>query len=200
MKEKSIYVWNDYGILVNIAESEKRLSYFLNISVKDIQEVFARKKPIFKNYTFSYTPILPIQNYIVAFDAELRQAHVSLYIKDASERLGIYSSARSHLNNPRFFVRRYNIRSDGKFPPLYTKKLVAKGKSFWDVKEVIEEGGIKRKYIKNLREVRDTKVPQLLDGVWVQAEKVDNYRINEEYSIVPEGLIQTHMTNFKIIK
>lgn len=122
--EKEVYVWDKTGKLLYKFSNAKKCSKFLNIPYSKIG-VICNNKGYYKDYTFTRQNKLPIERYIKCYDFLKQELKLCFKKEDICNVLEIEKFHYININSNKLYLKRYNVRTDNKYPVILKRETCA---------------------------------------------------------------------------
>lgn len=123
---KGVYAWDYTGDLIGYYKNSVHCEKTLNVPKKKIGNI-CNHGGYYAKYTFTRESELPIERYIRCYDFELKQLFLCLKKEDICKVLKIKKFFNKNINSDKFYLQRYNVRVDNKFPPISNGRISVNG-------------------------------------------------------------------------
>lgn len=184
--EKQVYVWDKNGIFVRKFNNGKECSEVLKIPYSKIGTI-CNKGGYYKDYTFSRTSELPIQNYIKCYDFLKQELKLCFKKEDIPILLGINKFHNININKNKFYLKRYNVRTDNNFPPFNSGNIICNGKIYSCIENVMYSSEkILHTWRKDIKFHLDNNLIFKKDNIEIKNEMCAWYKFGELLE-TPEG-------------
>lgn len=183
---KVVYAWDCAGDLIGRYKNSVHCAKILNVPKKKIGNI-CNHGGYYTKYTFTREDRLPIERYIKCYDFDLKQLFLCLRKEDICKVLKIKKFFNTNINSNRFYLQRYNVRVDNKFPPISNGKICINGITHNCIESVMNSSDLLpftwRREIKNSL---DALIPYKRGDFFIEKHTCAGYKFGELLE-TPEG-------------
>lgn len=184
--EKEVYVWDNRGNLILNFKNTKECSRFLNIGSSKICGICIRGG-YYTKYTFTRDPILPIERYFKCYDSLKGELKLCFKKEDIKKVLEIEKFHNINIDKNRFYLNRYIVLTNNKFPPLLNGNIVCNGISYNSLNSVMYSSkSVIHTWIGDIRENLKKNTIFKRNSIQIQNEICAWYKFGELLE-TPEG-------------
>lgn len=184
--EKQVYVWDKNGIFVKKFNNGRECGRTLKIPYSKVGSI-CNNGGYYKDYTFSRTPELPIHNYIKCYDFLKQELKLCFKKEDILASLNIKKFHNVNINKNKFYLKRYNVRTDNKFPPINSGNIICNNEIYNCIENVMYSSNkILHTWRKDIKYHLDNNLIFKRDNIEIKNETCAWYKFGELLE-TPEG-------------